>query len=552
MYTEIIDNTKGADNAGEEYLVIQKFKDTYLYSNWENGVISGGRIEYVKIMAVVAIFLLVIACINFMNPTTARSDRRSKEISLRKVMGAHKGSISFQFFTEAFIYSTVSILVAVLLAFLLLPYFNQLVGKQLVIDFAEPFTWIFVVGLIFLVGMISGSYPAMVLPALDILSSLKGGTTTRRGSVMVRKGLVIFQFAISTLLIIGTGVIYQQLQYVLQKELGFDKENLLEVNIRPDSLQHLNTYRNELLKLPEVMDVTATTGNPMSYGRSTSSVSWEGKGADEEYEINILYTDEDVIRAMGMDIIHGREFSREYNDSSSFIINEVAADIMGFEDPLGKRLTMRGTEGNIIGVVKNFHMQNMYEPIAPLVMSCAYPAYRDHMMIRMQGDLSNAISKIGGLTTSLFPEEPFEYEFSDDVLEASYESEITASKLVNIFATISIIISCLGLFGLSSFTAEQRAKEVGVRKVLGSSVWQIVMLLSSNYAKLILIAFLISVPLGYYVMEDWLNNFEFRMSLNPWIFILAGLVSLLIGAITISFKSYQAARLNPVDTLKDE
>lgn len=551
LLPEIKDHTHGASNAGDEELIIHKFQDYYLYSNFDNGVVNGGRIDYVRIMSIVAVFLLVIACINFMNLTTARSDRRSKEVGLRKVMGAQKGSITVQFFVESLIFAFVGVTLAVGVTVLLLPFFNQLVDRSLFIAFSELNTWLVLFGIALVVGFLSGSYPALLLPAFNIIEALKG-KRQGGGSSVLRKGLVVFQFVISTVLIIGTVVIYQQLDYALNKDIGLNKENLLSLRINDGIGDHLKAYKTELLKSTGIKAVTATSGNPVAYGRSTSSANWEGKDPAKGYEINVLLTDEDFISTMGMTMLEGRAFSEQFNDSTNFIINESALRLMGFEDPVGKDLSFWGIDGEIIGVVKNFHMRNMHETIAPLIITCIDPSRSSDFMVRVEGDVQQALASIDEVTKKVLPEMEFEYQFVDTVLEESYQSEITVKTLVTIFAAISIFISCLGLFGLSAFTAEQRSKEVGVRKVQGASVIQIIMLLSKDYAKLIVIAFLIAVPFGYYFMQEWLNGFEFRTTLRPEIFLLAGAVSLIIGAVTVSFKSYYAAVVNPIKSLRSE
>ncbi|MEO1096965.1 MAG: ABC transporter permease [Bacteroidota bacterium] len=549
---EIKTHTADASNAGDEELIIHKFQDYYLYSNFDNGVVSGGRVDYIRIMSIVAVFLLVIACINFMNLTTARSDRRSKEVGLRKVMGAQKGSITIQFFVESILFAFVGVVLAVGVTALLLPFFNQLVDRSLFIPFSAPGTWIVLTTITLSVGILSGAYPALLLPAFNIIDSLKNMNHQNKGSAFLRKGLVIFQFAISTVLIIGTAVVYQQLEYALNKDIGLEKENLLSLEIDDRIGERLKTYKNELLQTPGVKAVSATSGNPVAYGRSTSSANWEGKDPAVSYEINVMLSDEDFISTMGMKMKLGRSFSSQINDSTNFIINEVALGLMGFDDPIGKSLSFWGIDGKIIGVVKNFHMRNMHETIAPLIITCIDPSLSSDFMLRIEGDVQNALAGIDVVTKKVLPETEFEYEFVDTVLEASYQGEMTVRTLVTIFAGISIFISCLGLFGLSAFTAEQRAKEVGVRKVQGASVTQIIVLLSKDYARLIVVAFIIAVPIGYYFMQQWLNDFEFRTTLQADIFILAGLASLLIGAITVSFKSYYAAMVNPIKSLRND
>ncbi|WP_462247981.1 ABC transporter permease [Ekhidna sp.] len=551
MYDEIITHAAGQSNSGEEYLIVHKFQDYFLYSNFENGVVDGGRIDYVRILTIIAVFILVIACINFMNLATARSGRRSKEIGLRKVMGAQRSSISVQFFIESILLSLLAVVVSVFVVWMLLPSFNALVDAQLSIDFKNPFTWYFLGGTTLAVGFLSGLYPAVLLPTFNIIRSLKGNVKQSSGAAYFRKGLVVFQFSISTLLIVGTAVIYSQLEYALNKNLGLDKDNLVAIRMSDRFGDRLDTYRNEIKKIPEVSAMTAASGNPISYGRSTSSARWDGM-SEEGYEINILITDEHFIGAMGMEIQEGRAFDEQLTDSSNFIINEVMAELMGFEDPINQDLSFWGIDGKVVGVVKNFHMENLHEPIAPLIITCIAPSSTHVALVRVQGDPNKALESIAKVNQALEPDQPFEYEFLDDTYAESYNAEMTVSTLVKIFAGISVFISCLGLFGLSAFSAEQRSKEIGVRKVHGASINQLILLLSKDYSILMIFAFIVATPFGYYFGNAWLEGFEFRISLNPLLFILAGLGTFVIGALTVGIKSLQAAKANPVNILKDE
>ncbi len=552
VLNEIKVHAAGQDNAGDEELVIHKYQDYYLYSNWDNGVINGGRIDYVNIMSVVAVFILIVACINFMNLATARSGRRSKEIGLRKVMGAHKKSISIQFYVEAFLLTSIAVVLAIGIVIVLLPYFNILVEKSLFLDFTLLQTWVYFFGIIIVVTVLSGSYPALLLPTFNIIQSLKGTVKQSSGAAYFRKGLVVFQFAISTLLIIGTSVVYKQINYILTKDLGLDKENLVAVSMEGDLGRRLDTYKTELMNIPEVKAVTGSSGNPLNYGRSTSSANWEGKSPDAGYEINIMLTDYDFIQTMGMDMKLGRDFSNELADSTNFIINEAAAELMGFDDPLQKDLSFWGIDGNIIGVVKDFHMADMYEPIAPLIITCISPGSSSVAFVRIQGSPNSALKSIEKVTKEFNPAFDFDYQFVDESFAETYRAERTLSTLAGIFAVISILISCLGLFGLSAFTAERRSLEIGVRKVHGASVPQILVLLSKDYSKLMLIAFILAIPFGYYFTQKWLDDFEFRTALDPFVFLIAGILTFLIGVLTVSAKSYQAATVNPTDSLKDE
>ena len=550
---EIKEHTEGNPNAGDEELMLQKFTNRYLYSNYENGVIAGGRIDYVRIMTVVAVFMLIVACINFMNLTTARSSRRSKEIGLRKVMGAPKKSIRVQFFFEAIMLSALAMALSIAVVIVLLPFFNSLVDKTLVLDFSSTTTWWFILGLTFTVGILSGSYPAILLPTFNVIQSIKGGVMKQSSfAVHFRKGLVVFQFAISTLLLIGTAVVYKQIDYVLNKDLGMDKDNLLAVEIKGDLGGRLETYKSELLRLPQVTSVSGSSGNPLDYGRSTSSANWEGKNPADGYEINVLLTDENFIETSGMEILEGRAFNSQLKDSTNFLINEVAANLMGFDDPIGKKLSFWGIDGQIVGVVKNFHMQNLYQPIAPLIITCIDPSLSTVMLIRTDKNATDALAAVESVTKELNPGEDFEYLYIDQAYEESYASERTMRTLANIFALVSIIISSLGLLGLASYSAEQRSKEIGVRKVHGASVWQVLVLLSKDYSKLILMAFVLAIPVGYYFTNDWLAKFQFRTQLGYGVFILACAIVFGVGIFTVISKSYHAASINPVKSLKEE
>lgn len=553
IFSEIRDHTENNPMAGDEDLIIVKFEDSYLYSKFDNGVQAGGRIDFVRILFVVALFVLVVACINFMNLSTARSSRRAKEIGLRKVMGAYRKSIRTQFYFEAIFLATLAVAVSIVVVLVTLPYFNQLVDKSLVLDFTELRTWYFILGLSFGVGIISGSYPALLLSTFNVTETIKGGVFKQSSFASVfRKGLVVFQFALSTLLIIGTAVIYQQMDYVLNKDLGMDKDNLMAIRMNEGLVSRMETYKSELLRMPEVTHVSGTSGNPLSYGRSTSSTDWEGKDPSEGYEVNVIIADEDYLSTTGMELLTGRDFSKERQDASNYLINEVAAELMGFEDPLGKDLSFWGSQGKIIGVVKNFHMQDLYEPIAPLIITCSRQNFFEVALVRITGNAGEVVPAIDKLTKSLNGGADFDYVFLEDSYADSYRSEQTMSTLANIFAVISILISSLGLLGLASYSAEQRSREIGIRKVHGASIGQILMLLSRSYSGLILLSFVLAIPVGYYLAQNWLDNFEFRTVLGPGVFVIATIMTFAIGVLTVMFKSYQAASVNPVKSLKAE
>jgi len=347
-------------------------------------------------------------------------------------------------------------------------------------------------------------------------------------------------------------VVYRQMNYIMNKNLGLDRENLVFIEMEGETAKRFESYKIELLKIQEVQNVTSTSGNPLSYGRSSSSAIWEGKDPDQEVEMNILMVSTDFIETMDMEMIYGRGFSLDYRtDSANFIINEEAARIMGFENPVGRNLSVWGMKGQIIGMLKNFHMSSMYEPIAPLVIRYD-PQNTFVAFIRIRGNTQDALLTIEQVTTDFNPSFPFTYKFLDLEYEQSYKNEMTISTLSNIFAVIAIFISCLGLFGLSSFSAEQRTKEIGIRKVLGASVGKLVLLLSKDFTQLILLSFIIAAPVSYYLTSGWLDKFVYKTELGLNVFIISGIAAILIGGFTVSFKSFQAASANPVDTLKEE
>ncbi len=552
VYNEINDHTRDNQMAGDETVVIQRFNESYLYSNFDNGVISGGRIDYVNILLIIAIFTLIIACINFMNLATARSGRRGKEIGIRKVMGAKRSGLRTQFYFESGLITVIAVGLSIGSVYLLLPWFNQLVNKELGYLFGKMELWMAIFSITLIVALLSGSYPALLLSKFEIVDAIKGSIKQSAFTSRLRKGLVVFQFAVSTLLIIGTVVIYQQISYALNKDLGLNKDNMVLVNLNGNLSQKFETYKTELLRIPEVSSVSGASGNPVYYGRSTSSASWDGKDPSTGYEINVILTDDKFFQTMQMEIISGRAFEDQSRDSTNFIINEVAASLIGYDNPIGKNLSFWGIDGKIVGVVKNFHMRNMYSPIAPLILTCIDYSMLNTALIRIDGDVSNALMGIEKVTKSLNSGAEYQYEFMEQTVAEAYENEVTVRTLASAFSGISILISCLGLFGLASYAAEQRSREIGVRKVHGATVFQILFLLSKDYSKLIAIAFLVAIPFAYFVALDWLANFEYRTDLKIWVFVMAGLTTFFIGVSTILLKSYQAASINPSKVLKEE
>lgn len=533
-------------------LFIQKYSDRYLYSSFENGLNNGGRIDYVKTFFIVAIFIMVIASINFMNLATARSTGRAKEIGVRKLLGARSGSLRVQFMIESILITIISVAMAVVIVQLLIPAFNELTGKKIVIDYLSTEFWAITLGISLFTGVLSGSYPALFLSSFKITKVIKGTLKHTKGATFFRQGLVVFQFGMSILLIIGTITVYNQISYIMSKNLGLDKENLIYFELEGETNNKFDAFKNELLKLPQITNVTSVNQNPISIGVSTTSPKWVGKNEDDQLLFNIITTNFDFVKTLSMELVDGRDFEVEFiNDSASFIINEESARVMGMDNPIGQPLTLWGTDGKIIGLVKDFHMNSMYQKIEPVIIRFD-PEDKYYCFIRFEGDVKVTLAGIKEINKTFNPSFPFTYQFLDENFEKRYNSEKVVGNLASYFAVMAIFISCLGLFGLASYTVEQRTKEIGIRKVLGATITNLVVLLSNDFIKLIVIAFLISSPIAYYFADGWLDKFVYKTDLQLKFFAMAGLGALIIAGLTVSFKSLQAAMSNPTDSLKDE
>ena len=546
----IMENTEGSLST----IFLQPYAETYLYSNFEDGKQAGGRIEYVRIFTLVAIFILIIASINFMNLATARSAQRAKEVGVRKSVGASRQSLIGQFLVESLLIVMVGLGVALLLIALVLPSFNELTDKTLTISLNNAAFWLTVVGTTLFTGLLAGSYPAFFLSAFNIIAVLKGTLRHKRGPNLFRKGLVVFQFAMSILLIIGTMVIYWQLHFIQHKNIGLDRENLLYFRVEGELAKTYPTFKTELLKQPGIAQVTASSQNPLSVGTSTSGgVEWDGKTEEDDILISIISADYDFLKTMGMELREGRAYNPAFaTDSVNYIINEQAARAMGMEDPLSQLITVWNEEGKVIGVVKDFHFSSLHEDIGPLVIRFA-PGAASYVYVRTEaGRTSEALAATEDLYQQFNPSFPFDYIFMDKYFDRVHRSEQVVGKLANGFAGMAIAISCLGLLGLASYTAERRTKEVGVRKVLGASVTHLVFLLTSDFTRLVLIGFMIAAPLAYFLMNDWLQGFAYRINLTPLLFIGAGLAALLIAWLTVGYQSIRAARVNPTQSLRSE
>lgn len=516
---------------------------------------SMGRILYVYVFSMIAFFILMIACINFMNLSTARSVKRAKEVGLRKVVGALKRQLVGQFYGESILLALLGMILAFVLVILVLPEFSALAGKDFSVqNLLQPRFFIGMLAVTLLTGILSGSYPALFLSSVQPVQVLKGTLATGPRGSAFRKILVVVQFTLSIMLIIGTIVIFYQVNFMRSKALGYDKADLLYIPLRGDTNEKFDLMKQELLKEPNVLRVTGSGHTPSHIGSNTSNFDWPGKDPEYSILVSINAVGFDYVETMKIEMLEGRSFSPEFtaDTADAFMVNEEMVRVMGMESAVNQRLTYGDTDGTIIGVMKDYHFQPVDRKIEPLVLY-ASPKQLNFMVIRLQaGDIPTAIADVKSAWERIVPSYPFDYHFVDQDIDEMYRGWEDMGKLLNYFTILAILIASLGLFGLASFTAEQRTREIGVRKVLGASVGQLVLLISREFAKWVLLANLIAWPISYYVMNNWLQGFDYRIDLSWWIFLASGILALLIALLTVGYQSIKAALANPVDALKYE
>jgi putative ABC transport system permease protein len=537
-----------------EELGLQRFDQVYLHSNFTNGKIDGGRIEYVRLFSIVAVFILLIACINFMNLTTARSVKRAKEIGVRKVVGAVRSVLIKQFISESLLLTSIAVIVSLFMLVALLPFFNQITQKQIELPFDQPLFWLKLLLITLITGIISGSYPALFLSSFNPVKVLKGTMKLDSGTTLFRKGLVVFQFVLSIVLIIGTIIVSRQVSYIQSINLGYDKENLVYIPIEGDLVQNYGVFKNEALKMPGIQSVSRSSSPLTNITQSTVGVQWDGKDPNTTVSFSNSAVGYDFISTLKLKMITGRDFSRDFiSDSVGYILNEAALKRTGYTEPIGKPFTMWGNKGKIIGIVKDFHINSVHEQIKPLVLQYGEKWAGGAILIRtLPGKTKEALSSLETVYKELNPNFQFTYTFSDDEYNKLYNNEQIVSKLSNSFAFLAIFISCLGLLGLAMFTAEQRLKEIGIRKVLGASVTSLFALLSSEFLLLVLIALLIASPIAWYAMNNWLRTFAYHAPVEWWMFALSGGLIIGIALATVSFQAIKAALINPIKSLRSE
>jgi putative ABC transport system permease protein len=533
---------------------VRRFSDKYLYGNYDNGKQAGGRIEYVKLFSVIAVFLLVIACINFMNLSTAKASRRLKEVGVKKVVGATRGSLIFQFISESMLMAFSSLILALLFVTILLPAFKQITGKEISFDLNAPLIFS-ILGITLFTGFIAGSYPALYLSRFRPALVLKGKLNVSNGEAWVRKGLVVFQFSISIVLIVSVLVVYQQMKLIQTKNLGYNKDNVIRFANDGNLKKSLSSssFLSELKNIPGVVNASDASGDLFgNASHSGGGISWDGKDPNLGIEYSGNQVDYGYMEMMGMQMEQGRSFSRNFgSDSLSVIFNQTAIAAMGIKDPVGKTVSLWGKKKTIIGVVKDYHFQSMYKKIGPAFLE--FDKKNDNTIVKIKAGMEKqTISNIENLFKKYNAGLAFEYAFLDDDYAALYSSEQKVAVLSRYFAGIAIIISCLGLFGLAAFTAQKRQKEIGIRKIVGATATNIALMLSKDFFKLILISVLIAFPVSWWAMNQWLQSFAYRVHISSFIFIVAGISILMITLLTISFQSIKAAVANPVGALRSE
>ena len=536
-------------------LGIQRYGDIYLHSNFDkSGQLSGGRIQYVKLFSIVAIFILLIACIDFMNLTTARSVKRAKEIGIRKVVGAVRFALIRQFIGEALLIVSIAIVISLLIVLFVLPKFDQLTGKDIQLPLSNTTFWLSIAGLLLLTGFLSGSYPALYLSSFKPVRVLKGSLKFSSNATWFRKGLVVFQFILSIILIIGTIVVSKQVNYIQSYNLGYDRENLIYIPLEGDLTPKYGLFKTMSMKLPGIRDMSRITDIPTKIENGTGGVQWDGKDPNSDINFTQSAVGYDFTKTMRLNLAEGRDFSKDFaTDSVGYLINESALKIIGYKDPVGKPLTFWQKKGTIIGVLKDFHFNSLHTEINPLVLRLGENIEWGAALVRTEpGKTKEALASLEKICKELNPKFPFTYQFSDEEYQKLYKSEQVVSQLANYFAFLGIFISCLGLFGLVIFTAEQKTKEFGIRKVLGASAASLFNLLSKEFLLLVIVALIIASPLAWLAMNSWLQDYVYRIHISWWMFVIAGLLAILVALITVSFQAIKAAMANPVKSLRSE
>jgi ABC-type lipoprotein release transport system permease subunit len=551
---KIKDYIKGKEEQSNVTLFLQPYSERYLYGNFENGKPAGGRIEYVRLFSIIAVFILIIACINFMNLSTARASRKAKEVGIKKSIGAQRGALISQYLSESMVTSMLAFTVAVVVVWLFLPQFNLITGKKIVLSYTDTELFAWFIGITLLTGLIAGSYPALYLSGFKPAAVLKGEMKGSLGELWARKGLVVFQFFLSVVLIVSVLVIYKQIQFVQTANLGYNKDHLIQFPMEGRVKTNLRTFLSEVKRIPGVVNASSTSHGLLGRNNNTSGLAWEGKNPADRILFENVTVNHGLPETLGLELVEGRFFSEEHgNDTAKIIFNETAIRIMNLKNPIGQKIRLWDRyDREIIGVVKDFHFQSLHDAVNPLFF-VLNPEHNWTIMLRLEGGKEKqTLSALTEFYKTFNPGFTFDFRFQDEEYARQYESEQRVATLSGYFASMAIVISCLGLFGLAAFTAERRQKEIGIRKALGSSSTNIVMLLSGDFTKMVLLSIVIGLPVSYWLLDQWLQRFAFHVPLEGWYFAAAGLIALFIAWLTVASQAFKAASVSPVKCLRSE
>ncbi len=547
-----IDHLKGKEQIE---VFLYPISQKHLYSKFENGVVAGGTIDLIRLFAIIAAFILLIACINFMNLSTARSEKRAREVGIRKVVGAQRGTLIGQFLGESVLLALIAGILALIIVQISLPAFNGLVNHKLSVPFDNVFFWVLAVAFILFTGVLAGSYPAFYLSSYKPVSVLKGTFKSVNALITPRRVLVVMQFTFAIALIISTIIVSQQIKYAQQREIGYDKSNLIYHFLTGDVEKNYPLIKNELLTSGTAVSITKTSA-PVSQAWSDSwDFEWEGKAPDDKTDFDRFCADENIVKTAGFKIVQGRDFDlKNYlTDSAGIILNESAVKAMGFKDPIGQRIKDNGKDWHVIGVIKDFIIHSPYEPLKPMVIEGGQGWFNVmHIKMNERASTQKNLAAVEKIFKKYNPEYPVEYHFIDEEYARKFNNEKRIEALAGLFAGLTIFISCLGLFGLATYMAENRVKEIGVRKVLGASVFNITSLLSKDFLKLVVISLMIASPIAWWAMKVWLEGYPYHINIKWWVFVMAGMLSILVALFTVSYQSIKAAISNPIKSLRTE
>ncbi len=549
------DNMDPADRKYKPQMFLQPMSKWHLYNEFKNGVNVGGAIQYVWLFGIIGAFVLLLACINFMNLSTARSEKRAREVGVRKAVGSLRSQLIGQFFCESMLIAALAFVFSLALVWLALPWFNHIADKEMTILWDKPLFWAAGIGFTLFTGVIAGSYPALYLSSFNPVKVLKGTFKAGRFASMPRQVLVLLQFTVSVVLIIGTIIVFKQIQFAQNRPIGYNRAGLVDIGVINDDLhRNFTGFSSDLLNSRAVTSVAESSSSTTGVNNNTGAIVWKGKDPSLADSFGLINVSMDYGQTVGWQFTDGRDFNRSHaSDSSAIVINQAAVKYMGLKNPVGELVQVGTRSMTVIGVIKDMVMESPYEPVKQTIFRIGHYSY-DHVIIRINPNSSahDALAKIGAASKTYSPSVPFAYKFADDEYARKFATEERVGQLASTFALLAIFISCLGLFGMASFMAEQRIKEIGVRKVLGATVLNLWGLLSKDFVQLVVISLLIAVPTAYYFMHSWLQHYTYRAEISWWIFAVTAAGAIMITLLTVSYQSIKAALMNPVKSLKSE